>query len=201
MGTPYEAATAAARSGSTSVSATTSAPATTWLSLRMWSSPIIPTPITPTRTVMLCSSSCPGAAALAAAGTPSMSGVLRMSDVDGRRSALELVGQLGELVAAGHLGGQLLERHLGPLLVQDPLTELQDDEVVPDHVRVVGVVGDEHDPEAGVPGPCGVLQHHAGLLDTQRCGRFVEDEDAGSEVDGPGDRDALALAAREGADG
>jgi hypothetical protein len=44
--------------------------------------------------------------------------------------ALELVQQLGQLLAARHLPGELLERHLGPPLVQDTATELQDDEVV-----------------------------------------------------------------------
>ncbi len=43
---------AAALSGSTSVTATTSAPARTLLSRSTWSRPIIPVPTTPTRTVI-----------------------------------------------------------------------------------------------------------------------------------------------------
>src|SRR6478752_4473583 len=117
------------------------------------------------------------------------------------RSLLQLVRELGELVTAGHLAGQLVETHVGALLVEHGLAELEDDEVVADEVRVVRVVGDEDDAEAGVAGRSRVLQHHAGLLDAEGRGRLVEDEHAGAEVDGAGDRDALALAAREGADG
>ena len=73
--------------------------------------------------------------------------------------------------------------------------------MVADEVGVVGVVGDEHDPEPGVPCRGGVLQDHSGLLDSQGRGRLVEDEHPRSEVHGPGDGHALALAAGEGADG
>ena len=48
------------------------------------------------------------------------------------RSALELVAEFGELVAAGHLAGELVEGDVGALLVQHGLAELQDDEVVTD---------------------------------------------------------------------
>ena len=45
-----------------------------------------------------------------------------------------------------------------------------------------------------------VAQHHRGLLDAERRGRLVEDQDAGAEIDGAGDRHALALAAGKRAD-
>src|SRR4051794_9335692 len=116
-------------------------------------------------------------------------------------SALELVGQLGEFLAAGHLGGEFLEGDLGALLVQDAAAELEDDEVVADHERVVRVVGDEHHPEPGVAGRGGVLEHHPGLLDPERGGGLVQDQHPRPEVHGAGDGHALALAAGQGADG
>ena len=48
-------ATALARLRSTSVTATTRAPDSTWVSRRMWSCPIMPTPMTPTLRVTLLS--------------------------------------------------------------------------------------------------------------------------------------------------
>jgi hypothetical protein len=73
--------------------------------------------------------------------------------------------------------------------------------VVADHEGVVGVVGDEDHAEAGVAGGGGVFEDDPGLFDPERGGGFVEDQYPGAEVDGAGDRDALALAAGQGADG
>src|SRR4051794_24426346 len=81
--------------------------------------------------------------------------------------SFELVGEFGELVASGHLAGELVEADLGAFFVEDGLAEFQDDEVVADEVGVVGVVGDEHDTEAGVAGGCGVFEDHTGLFDAQ----------------------------------
>src|SRR3954467_12033567 len=78
----------------------------------------------------------------------------------GRPSALELVRELGELLPAGHLRGELLEADLGALLVEHPLAQLQDDEVVAHQVGVVRVVGDEDDAEARVARRGGVLEDH-----------------------------------------
>ena len=122
-----------------------------------------------------------------------------MRDRDGHR--LQLVGQLGELVAAGHLTGELVEGHLAALLVEDRLAELEDDEVVPDQVGVVRVVGDEHDAEPGVAGRGGVLQHDTGLLDAQRCRGLVEDQHPRTEVHRARDGDTLALTTGELTDG
>ena len=52
------AATSLATTSLASVTATTSAPETTWVSRRMWSCPIMPVPMTPTRSVMSRSSCC-----------------------------------------------------------------------------------------------------------------------------------------------
>jgi hypothetical protein len=51
-------ATSLATLSSASVTATTSAPDTTWVSRRMWSRPIIPVPMTPTRSVTVAPSAC-----------------------------------------------------------------------------------------------------------------------------------------------
>ena len=111
------------------------------------------------------------------------------------------MAEFGEFVAAGHLSGEFVEGDFAAFLVEDGLAEFEDDEVVADEVGVVGVVGDEHHAEAGVAGGGGVFEHHAGLLDAEGGGGLVEDQDPGAEVDGAGDRHALALATGEGADG
>lgn len=65
---------------------------------------------------------------------------------------------------------------------------------------MVRIVGDEDDAQAGVASLDDVPQGDTGLLDTERGRRLVEDDHPRPEVDGPGDRDALALAAREARD-
>src|SRR3954453_7607928 len=125
----------------------------------------------------------------------------RWASCNPRRLPLEFVGQLGEFAAAGHLAGEFFEGGFLAGLVQDAAAEFEDDEVVADHEGVVGVVGDEHDPESGVAGGGGVFEDDAGLFDAEGGGGFVEDQDAGAEVDGAGDGHALAPAAGEGADG
>ncbi len=113
----------------------------------------------------------------------------------------QLVPEGGELGAPGHVVGQFLQRDLPAVGGQLQGAQAQHAEVVADHEGVVRVVGDEDDAEAAVAGGGDVLQDHAGLFDAEGGGRLVEDEDAGAEVDGAGDRDALALPAGEGADG
>src|SRR6185369_10401354 len=106
-----------------------------------------------------------------------------------------------EFAAAGHFAGEFFEGDFVAGFVEDAAAEFEDDEVVADQEGVVGVVGDEYHPEAGVAGGGGVFEYHAGLFDPERGGGLVEDQDAGAEVDGAGDRDALALSAGQGADG
>src|SRR6478609_297445 len=163
-------ATRLASSRLTSVTALTDAPARTVVSLRMWSLPIIPTPMTPTLTVTCDSFLCGGTALcrMRCRATHPASGAGWESALGG----LEFVAQFGEFATAGHLGGELLEGDLVAVLVQHPLTELEDDEVVADQVGVVRVVGDEHHAQAGVPCRGGVFEHHPGLLDAQRGGRL-----------------------------
>src|SRR6478735_10057165 len=84
--------------------------------------------------------------------------------------ALQLVGELGELVASGHLSSELVQADLGPLLVQHGLTQLQDDEVVADQIGVMRVVGDEHNAQTGVSSRRRVLENDAGLLDAESSG-------------------------------
>ena len=69
--------------------------------------------------------------------------------------------------------------------------------MVPDEERVMRVVGDEHDPDAGLARLVDVLQDDPGLLDAERRGRLIEDQDLRPEVDRAGDGDALALATRQ----
>src|SRR5690349_14481027 len=100
-------ATFLAVSMSTSVTAVTVTHASTVVIHRMWSWPIIPVPMTPTRNTLM---------------------ALFLDRKRRPESAAELVGQLGQLVSAGHLGGQLVQADLGTLLVQDRSAELEDDE-------------------------------------------------------------------------
>ena len=76
----------------------------------------------------------------------------------------------------------------------------QDRERVADRQRVLDVVGDEDDAEPAVAGRDRVAQDDRRLLDAERRRRLVEDQDPRPEVLGPGDRQRLALATRQGAD-
>ena len=73
-------------------------------------------------------------------------------------------------------------------------------EGVADRVGVVDVVADEDHGEAAQPRLDDEFQHHRRLVHAERRGRLVEDQHLGAEMDGPGDRDRLALAARQRAD-
>ena len=55
-------------------------------------------------------------------------------------------------------------------------------------------------PTPAVPGLHDVAQHDAGLLDAQGRSRLVQDQQAGAEMDGPGDRDTLPLTTGQRAD-
>src|SRR3712207_4960158 len=98
-----------------------------------------------------------------------------------------------ELVPTGHHRGELLAGDLALAEVPHAAAAVEQQEPVTDRVRVVRVVGDEHDADALVAGLRDVAEHHAGLLDPQRRGRLVEDQHPGTEVHGPGDRHRLPL--------
>ena len=70
----------------------------------------------------------------------------------------------------------------------DPIGEVE---------HVVDVVADEEDPDPLRLQLGDELVHLAGLGRTERGGRLVHDQDAGVEVDGPGDGHRLALPARQ----
>jgi len=65
---------------------------------------------------------------------------------------------------------------------------------------MVDVVGDQDDAEAAIARLGDQAQHDGGLVDAERRGRLVEDQDLGAEMHRPGDRQALPLAARQRAD-
>ena len=206
------AARSRARAASGSDTATSLAPAILFTTRSAWSAPIMPTPITPmrrSRTAIYFSSlrlsansSCDFGRLLL--GKPRVQRPVvdhvRRRDLPGVH-APQLVAELRQLLAAGHLPGELVQRELVAVCVEDHPAELEDDEVVADEVGVVRVVGDEDDPETGVARLDDVLQDHARLLHAERRRRLVEDDDLGTEVDRPGDRDALALAAGQAPDG
>src|SRR5664279_5097763 len=132
----------------------------------------MPTPITPTLTVT-CDSSLnnyrlKNGRALKNGCLKNARGIGASGELiaGGRASSalggLEFVGQLGELAPTCHLGGEFFQGDLGALLVQYPLAELEDDEVVADQVGVVRVVGDEHDAKPGIAGRSGVLEDNTG---------------------------------------
>ena len=79
-------------------------------------------------------------------------GSARSQVVAGTGVARKLAGQRGELAPAGHLADQLIERDLVSSRVQAHPAEAEDGEMVPDEERVMRVVGDEHDPDAGRAG-------------------------------------------------
>ena len=68
-------------------------------------------------------------------------------------------------------------------------------------VRVVRIVGDEHDAQSLFLGGRDVAQHHPGLLDSQRRGGLVENQHTGSEEDRARNCHALPLTAGQRPDG
>src|SRR6476661_8751805 len=124
-----------------------------------------------------------------------------LDDVAVAAELFEFVGEFREFGAAGHLGGEFVEGDVLLVVVADRFAALEQQEPVTDREGVVRVVGDEDDAQAAVAGLQDVAQHHAGLLDAEGRGGFVQDQDLGPEVDGAGDRDALAFTAGELADG
>ena len=96
--------------------------------------------------------------------------------------------------------GECRQGYFVPVGVEYLPPQVEDGEVVADQVGVVGIVGDEYHTHAAFSGGGDEAQHHAGLFHTEGRGGFVEDDDAGAEVDGASDRDNLALAAGELAD-
>src|SRR5258708_3929250 len=62
------------------------------------------------------------------------------------------------------------------------------------------VVGDEDHRDALLARLQNDTQDVSRLLDPKRCGRFIKDQHAGTEVDGPGDRKGLALPTGQTAD-
>ena len=85
-----------------------------------------------------------------------------------------------------------------PWSVRDGPATAEDHETVGHRVRVVGIVRDQ---DHGYP-PLGCVAHALedarGWTHPERGGRLVEDQDAGTGVEGPRDRESLALPAREG---
>ena len=110
------------------------------------------------------------------------------------------MGQRLELGTTRHGLDQLLAGdRLALELVGHPAA-VEQVEAVADHVRVVRVVGDEHDRDPALARLEDVLQDDARLPDPQRARGLVEDQHLGAEVDRPGDRDCLALTAGQRAD-
>ena len=100
----------------------------------------------------------------------------------------------GALLAC-HQRRQLLEGQRLSRLVRDHPSPAQHYEAVPNGVSVVRRMRDEHHGDAAVGRCAYVLQNTLGLPHAERRGGLVKDQDAGAEVERPGDRDGLALAA------
>ena len=116
------------------------------------------------------------------------------------REDLEVGLELLELGPAAHQAVQLGGVELAALVRAARPAAGQDRERVADRQRVLDVVGDEDHPEAPVAGRDRVAQDDRGLLDAERRGRFVEDQDPRAEVLGARDGEGLAFAARQRAD-
>ena len=108
---------------------------------------------------------------------------------------LDLRLQLGHGLATGHQVGDLLAGALALAEVGGKGTADEDGEVVAHGHGVGDVVGDQDDRDALLPRLHDDAQHVGGFLDAERCGRLVEDQHVGAEVDGPADRQRLALTA------
>src|SRR4051794_7914144 len=100
----------------------------------------------------------------------SMSSLSGWSGPDG--CALELVGERLELRATRHGLDELLAGHRPPLELVGHPPSVEQVEPVTDHVRVVRVVGDEHDRDPALTRLEDVLQDDTGLPHAQRAGRL-----------------------------
>ena len=92
----------------------------------------------------------------------------------------------GSLGAAGHQPDELGLVDLALGVRAQHLPAVEDDEAIADGVGVMGVVRDEDHGHAALPRLQHVAQHDAGLLDAERRGGLVQDQDTRAEVDGAG---------------
>ncbi len=116
------------------------------------------------------------------------------------RDARNLLFEIAQLGAARHHGRDLLAADVALGEEAHRAAAIEEHEVVADRISVVDVVGDQDHREAVGARLRDVAQHERRLLDAERRGRLVEDQHAGAEIDGAGDREALPLAARKRAD-
>ena len=110
---------------------------------------------------------------------------------------LEVGLELLELGAAAHQPMELVGVELATLERAARAAAREDRERVADRQRVLDVVGDEDHTESLVAGGDGVTEDDGRFLDAERRRRFVEDQDAGTEVLGAGDGQRLPFAARQ----
>src|SRR5687768_11825298 len=97
----------------------------------------------------------------------------------------ELVRDHLQFLATGHEVLQFLERNLALVEGAERLSTIENREAVADSKGVTDIVGNKNHAEALLLDLMNVLQHHGCLGDTQ-CGcRLIEDEDLGSEINGP----------------
>src|SRR5690606_18534542 len=105
--------------------------------------------------------------------------------------------KLGKFGAAGHHVLQLLSRNLAPLRGAERLAAIEHGEAVTHGHGVADIVRDEDNADASLAHPVNRRKHVRGLAHAERRCRLVEDQNAGAEIDGAGDRHRLPLAARK----
>ncbi len=112
----------------------------------------------------------------------------------------QLLGEISQLGAARHQAAEFftLEVILGPKT--DHLTDAQNGKTVNDQLGVDFVMGNQNDGDVALllNAPDSFQDFHLLLLAKGR-GRFIEDENLGTEIDGSRDRECLFLATGHGA--
>ena len=93
--------------------------------------------------------------------------------------------------------GQLHHRHVLGQYFRNNAAAVEHDQAIGDLMHVGKIVLDVNRSPAGILDPPDEIENLADLLDRQRDGRLVEDDEVGVVVHGAADGDALALAAGE----
>ena len=95
----------------------------------------------------------------------------------------------------GHQPDQLRASQVGPLAIVDLVPETQHDDPVGHAQHLLHVVADEDDRDPVALQALDEGQHDLSLLDAERGGRLVEQNDPAAPQHRPGDSDRLPLAA------
>src|ERR1700716_2941526 len=103
--------------------------------------------------------------------------------------------------SCSHVLDDALAVEVRSLVLNDHTAQIHDSDAICDLEHVDEVVRDQHHREPPVAEASDQVEHQLGLHDAKGCCGLVHDHELGVPHHGLGDRDGLALTAREGAHG